>query len=263
MRHKYVNLRQTDRSARAFTLIELLVVVSIISILLAILMPALGAARAWAKRTVCLADLRDIALGWQLYLHDNDGAFYQGNNTNHDFGGWEGTGGYDPIRPLNTYVGLDPNIPIENGAELFRCPADSGLIAGGTPIESAYQYFGNSYQTNLFLIGPTAIGPPSASHAALHSAINSRLKNLKQAAVSTSPDLLVLVGDNNWISEWVPVTPHSKDWHGKSRHHCMAFLDGHTDFVKIRKGLYVTSEYTIVPFRDLLGLATSVQVEVP
>ena len=56
-----------------FTLIELLVVVSIVSLLIALLMPALGSAREAAGRTACLGHLRQFNLGLQMMAGDNDG----------------------------------------------------------------------------------------------------------------------------------------------------------------------------------------------
>ena len=52
---------------RAFTLIELLVVLAVIGLLIALLMPALGSARAMARRLHCLSNLRNIGLAFQAY----------------------------------------------------------------------------------------------------------------------------------------------------------------------------------------------------
>ena len=56
-----------------FTLIELLVVISIMSLLIAMLMPALSHARESARRAACMSNLHQIAIGLTNYLGDNNG----------------------------------------------------------------------------------------------------------------------------------------------------------------------------------------------
>ena len=60
---------------RGFTLIELLVVISIIALLIAILLPALGAARESARRTQCLSNQRSIATASIAYAVDAKSRF--------------------------------------------------------------------------------------------------------------------------------------------------------------------------------------------
>ncbi|UCF34669.1 MAG: type II secretion system protein, partial [Phycisphaerales bacterium] len=75
-----VKLESHVRIRRAFTLIELLVVVGIIAVLVSILLPTLKRAREAAKRSACLAHIKNISSsslvyaasdsnGWSIPLH--------------------------------------------------------------------------------------------------------------------------------------------------------------------------------------------------
>jgi prepilin-type N-terminal cleavage/methylation domain-containing protein/prepilin-type processing-associated H-X9-DG protein len=58
---------------RGFTLTELLVVIGLIAMLIALLMPALGKARAAANSVKCLSNLRQSGVAWTLYTAENRG----------------------------------------------------------------------------------------------------------------------------------------------------------------------------------------------
>lgn len=66
------------QAARAFTLTELLVVIGIIALLLALLMPALSAARSQAMTTRCAANLGDIGRALHQYAGDYKGKIPRG-----------------------------------------------------------------------------------------------------------------------------------------------------------------------------------------
>ncbi|HAI12815.1 MAG TPA: hypothetical protein DCM28_13995 [Phycisphaerales bacterium] len=66
---------------KAFTLIELLVVISIISILISILLPALGAARKSARAMQCLTLMKQYASANFIYAGDHNGWYVPFRNT--------------------------------------------------------------------------------------------------------------------------------------------------------------------------------------
>jgi len=189
-------------------------------------------------------------------LEDHDGTFYQGINANVLYGGWAGVDFPSRSRPLNKYLSLHEKPESESQARVFRCPCDEGRR--GVPW---YYSVGTSYQTNILLVGQDRIGwLPSIE---LRDEINARLVNLNRSRVD-NPGRLLLIGDYGWSNCWQPRVPRVGDWHSRRCWHNLAYLDGHVAFVHIRKGVYITDQYTVLPFKEkVYDLAHKVQVEEP
>ncbi len=113
------------RTNKGFTLIELLVVIAIIAILAAILFPVFAQARAMARKTSCLSNVRQLATGEMMYVQDYDEMFpfndwfdlQHCNPTN-----YPGTTCTSPFTGgRRTYA--DSIFPYVKNYQIFRCPS--------------------------------------------------------------------------------------------------------------------------------------------
>ncbi len=154
---------------RGFTLIELLVVIAIIGILAAMVFPVFARARESARKAVCLSNVKNIALAFQMYLADNNDTLppaehrgealsyfdtLPGGRTN-----WNGTymGHCGVVQMANPYlrwpVILDEYV---KNREVWSCP--SAKMSGGASMIAPGPDWLFYYQANDGIWGQAADG---------------------------------------------------------------------------------------------------------
>jgi prepilin-type N-terminal cleavage/methylation domain-containing protein/prepilin-type processing-associated H-X9-DG protein len=122
------------QAGTAFTLIELLVVIGIISVLAALLMPAVNRATESGRGTACLSNLRQIGVALQLYVQENDNRMPlmrdRSLTTTNDLPA--------PDQVLSNQLG---------SVKVLRCPSDR---------QQLFETTGCSYSWNSLLNGKSA-----------------------------------------------------------------------------------------------------------
>jgi prepilin-type N-terminal cleavage/methylation domain-containing protein/prepilin-type processing-associated H-X9-DG protein len=145
--------RHTTQRRAGFTLVELLVVIAIIGVLVAILLPAIQAARESARRTSCTNNLKQIGIA-ALNFHNARGAFPVGADSKEypavptnswTFYRWSSLAHLTPfLEESNAHDALDLTLPLYLNSSfdvtpqnargvaivvpVFLCPSDLGQI---------------------------------------------------------------------------------------------------------------------------------------
>jgi len=110
--------------AKGFTLIELLVVIAIIAILASILFPVFSRARAKARQTSCLSNVKQLNLALTMYAQDYDGQFPAATTT------------YTPSPPNDTaadgmYAFSVVVLPYMKNRDILICPDNKQACYAG------------------------------------------------------------------------------------------------------------------------------------
>lgn len=124
---------------RGFSLLELLMVVAVISLLMGILLPALAGARAVAKRTKCLSQIRNLELAHWMYMGLNEGRFIEIDDSGNAQLSW--------VTTLSAYYGarLILRSPVDNSTHW-----PGGIPVSGTTNEFRHTSYGiNNYLSTL------------------------------------------------------------------------------------------------------------------
>lgn len=129
-------MKLTAKKRSAFTLVELLVVIAIIAMLVTLLLPAVQAAREAARRTQCVNNVRNLALGLHNY-HSANSVFPPGfvsQPRREEAWGWSAY-----ILPFIEEAAIYDTLGVQNQrlADFFKenKPGSPAFTAAVTPLE--------------------------------------------------------------------------------------------------------------------------------
>ncbi|HCD32087.1 MAG TPA: hypothetical protein DER01_06730 [Phycisphaerales bacterium] len=159
---KYCLNSRHFKQPAAFTLIELLVVISIISLLVAILLPALGKARAQARSIQCATNLHQLAISAAGYMSDHSDWVPPAYDASMPWYQVLWKTNYVPI-PAG-YDGLYPGQgSSEKTSSIIKCP--DAVMRYSSSDSQAYWAYNNSYFYNKRWVGQKHIWNYSKSYA--------------------------------------------------------------------------------------------------
>ncbi len=159
---------------RAFTLIELLVVIAIIAILAAILFPVFASAKAAAKKTASLSNLKQLGTSVMIYVTDSDDTFpitYGVLNGKYTYtevipvpATWPTNPTVEKLTAWNAFWGNNLQPYVKNYGILADPNTIRTTVSGaqaGLPADSVDTFIGFTYNGLLHGFSGTGVAAPS------------------------------------------------------------------------------------------------------
>lgn len=118
-----------QRTIQGFSLIELLVVISVLTLLVAIIIPVVGRVRESSHQAVCASNLRGLGQATLTYIAANGGRIPFERAESGPGSGYANPPWFNLLAPY-AEASVRSNISLEPGTEkIFRCPSQTGDFA--------------------------------------------------------------------------------------------------------------------------------------
>ena len=229
-RRRPANLRVRPGGG-AFTLVELLVVIAIIAVLAALLVPVLAPAKMRGQQTVCLNNLRQLALAAVMYPADNGGKLALNLPT---VPAAKGTNAWvvgnlklTADATNETFIRQGLFFPYAGHPAIYRCPADSSRIGGALRTRSYAMncWLGSRYMETYSGQGKFRTFVKDNEITAVGAA---NLWDIAEEHEDSIDDgwFLVTMSDSQPFASF-PATRHQRGY-------CLNFNDGHVEKFRLR-----------------------------
>jgi prepilin-type N-terminal cleavage/methylation domain-containing protein/prepilin-type processing-associated H-X9-DG protein len=240
-----------------FTLVELLVVIAVLAVLMAVLLPVLGKAREYGRRVACLANLRQMQMGWQMYADDHDDYIVNGTAF-----GWSYTSG-EATRGVPWLVNRSDAWPYaetqKRADELMRTGALASYVGDVRTYMCPARYRNVTWMdgtagflSSYCIVGsmnciPAEVWQNNAQYKAIKPSLGRTVMFVRRTTELVDPPVAsrIVFLDQGWgcaigsgwgWSGWPYDMGHRWGWFAVPIHHsngtCMSFADGHVEYWK-------------------------------